>query len=708
MRKVVIAMLASMALAIAAASIWFLWQNAGGRATSLLDELDSSQTLAAMELRSLDKLAKQGLEALDAAALKQLPAEFNRPAIVARLGGDPGDAQAWQAWGLDPATGIALVADRRLMRSEQRTPLPVALARVTDRGKLQAALAKAGLTVTLGKQLGAIQELTVSGEALWLGGEGERLALMPVPGGASPQELALLRAGFEGFLRGGGTPLAKHGGFAKARRDAGDRYLLAWADNTALMALQPRAEVGADLAFFGGLFPYQAAWLSDRSGWRIGATAAGRTALAEIVKPKRNPPRCARLLPKTGWAGARLSANLLEATGGIGKLLPPSTPASTRTALPAATAMLAFTGVGWGEITEAFSGHLCGGVDMASALATASTGGKALPTWLVAVGVVDAPKADALVAKLIGLFAGKSGVTATEITIQGKKGWQLQAGPLGAVVARLDDAVLIAPSSAVLLAAGERSKGDSLADTAVVEALDGDVFVGAVADIQPVMDAARAALAGDKNAQQVGPLLEQWAKKLQGQRYFGASLQLDGEGVLLRAIGDPQLQATLLGVAPLVAAFAVPAFLRYSNQSKTIEARADLDRLARAAAVWYGEAHADAPACQFPPSAPPNPPQSCCEPAMDADGDRRCDASSWQLGPTWQALGIEGGSDSRYRYEFESSGSLGEARFVLSAYADLDCDGQASTFRITGRGKMGDDGACSAVVDPLTSDRPEE
>lgn len=708
MRKVVIGMLAVMAVAIAGASVWWLWQNARGGPDSLLDDLDGSQTMAALEVRSLDKLAKQGLESLDGAGLKELPPELSRAAIVAKLGGDPGDPAAWQTWGLDPAAGVAVVADRRLMRPEQRIPLPILLAHVTDRGKLQAALAKAGLAVTLGKQMGAIQDVTVSGEALWLGGEGERLALLPVPSGASAAELAALRAGFEGFLRGGGAPLSKNAGFAKARRDSGDRYLLAWADTSALMALQSDAKVGADMAFFGGLFPYQAAWLSDRSAWRVGATEAGRTALAEIVKPKRNPPRCARLLPKTGWAGARMSANLLEATAGIGKLLPPSTPASTRTALPAATAMLAFTGVGWGEITEAFSGHLCGGVDMASAVATATSGGKALPTWLVAIGVVDAPKADALVAKLIGLFAGKAGVTSTEITVQGKKGWQLQAGPLSAVLARLDDAVLIAPSAALLQAASERSKGDSLADTAVADALDGDVIISTVADIQPILDAAKGALALQKDAAQFAPLLDQWSRKLQGQRYFGASLQLDGEGLLLRAIGDPQLQAGMLSVVPLVSALAAPAFTRFSRQSQAVQANVDLDRFARAAVLWYGEAHADAPACQFPPSAPPNPPQSCCDPAMDADGDRRCDVGSWQMGPTWKALGIEGGFDSRYRYEFESSGSLGDARFVLSAYADLDCDGEASTFRITGRGQVGEGGACSAVLDPVTREQPDE
>lgn len=708
MRKAMIGGLAALATLTAAASLGWLWLH-GGAAASLLGDLDASQTVAAAEVRQLDQLATRGWQLLEALPKAQLPPELQRKDLSARLGGDPADPAAWQSWGLDPALGVAVTLDRRLRSADGQVPPPVLLARVTDRGKLLAALARAGLKVTLGAQTGAIQDVDVQGEAFWLGSAGDATALMPAPKAAAPQEQAILRAGFEAFLRPASAPLRKHDGFRKVQRQAGDHRVLAWVDTAAAAALQRDKELAADLTFFAGLFPFQASWLGDSSAWLVGTSEGGHAALAEVLKPKRNPPRCARLLPKTGWAGARASVNLIDLVQGVGKLLPPSTPPSARTALPAATAMMAFTGVGWGELTEAFSGHVCGGVDLTSAAAAVSSGGKLLPTWIAAIGVVDAPKADALLAKLVQLASSKAGLQASEVSVQGKKGWQLSAGALTVVVARLDDAILIGPSAPALLAAAERPKDQSLAATALADALDGDVALSAVFDLPPVADALSAAAASHGDAAHNAAALAEWRKSVGEARYVGLVLRLGGDGLLLHSVGDSALQASLIGAAPLLLGaglpWALPAAvgpgraLANPPDDADAELQRELRRVAEQVLQWYGQPHAGAPACQFPASAGPNPPQSCCSAAMDADGDQQCDLGSWQRGATWTALGLPPAAAGPYRYALTSSGALAEARFTLTVYADRDCDGREASASLSGHGVVGADGACSAVLD---------
>jgi hypothetical protein len=89
---------------------------------------------------------------------------------------------------------------------------------------------------------------------------------------------------------------------------------------------------------------------------------------------------------------------------------------------------------------------------------------------------------------------------------------------------------------------------------------------------------------------------------------------------------------------------------------------------------------------------------------MDSDGDRQCDLTAWQNGPTWTALGLPPSVAGAYRYDFSSSGSLGDARFTLTVYSDRDCDGTEESLSLSGRGAVGEDGACTAVLDDVGRD----
>lgn len=665
-----------------------------GAGPSLLDSLDARNTAAAFELRQLPEVAAAGWQAaewLPVAARDALPSHAQ---VEAACGGDPAKPATWQQFGIDPQLGVALAIDLRLAAAN-RDPVPVFLLRVTDRARLLAALNKAGLAVTAGKQVGPVAEWSVNGAALWVGERGPDTAVVPVF--LSRGDPAALRSGFEQFLHTDAEPLSARPQYAAARRDAGASLAFAWADHAALAGYLPTGARQGDAGFYAGLFPYTALWFGADGGLRLGATEGGRTALAELAKPRRNPPRCARLLPAKGWAVARSSANLQDGLTAVGKLLPPSVPANVRTALGASTAMLALVGFGWTEITEAFSGHVCGGADIAS-LAGLVDGGLKAPDWLLVVGVVDAQKADTLLAKLVGLASGRGGSAASGVQVAGSKGWLLQAGPFSVAVVRKDDVLLAGPNVAALETAANRAHADSLAATPLAAVVDGPVVFGLGGDVAAGIDAAEKFAGGADDLAETKQFFANIRNKLGAQRYAGFAVSLDDRGLLAQTAGDPLFRAAFGLAVPAVFGLAVPNFLRFKGRAEAADAHVQLRQIADAAVQYFPQVHGEAGGCLFPPSAPPNPPQPCCSPASDRDGDKACDAEAYAHTGVWRVLPAPSGR-SAFQYSFESSGSLGDALFTARAFSDQDCDGEAVTYVLRGKAKVDESGACSAFVD---------
>ncbi|MSQ83886.1 MAG: hypothetical protein EXR77_13540 [Myxococcales bacterium] len=685
--------------AAAAAAVWLaVGRSASG--PSMLSELDATHTLAAVELRNLDTLAGQGLEQLEQMPTLPTAIAVKRADIEKYAGGDPSKRETWTALGLDAERGLAIAVDKRVvvMRGDRGEPVPIFMARVTDQAKLQAGLAKAGITVVLGKIIGPVQELEIGGKTLWMGKRGDDTAVVPFSRSTAEDKALALRTAFEQFLRTDGPRLAEASNYKQVRKQAGNSTLFGWTDASGLVPLARGKETQADLAFFAGLFPYAALWLSDQTAVRVGASDAGKAILAEIGKPKRNPPRCARLIAKTGWAAGRVSVNLVDVVAGIGKLLPPSSPGEVRTAVGASTAMLGFLGVAWNEVTDAFSGHTCAAVDIAGLPAAMAGRGKQMPAWLATIGVVDAPKADAFVAKAIELAKGKGGVIVTEIKVGAAKGWLLSLGPVSVAAARIDDVLMLGPSVAALEAAIGRASADSLAATVAKDLLDGDVAWSIVFDVHAAITAGTslAAAVGDPAA--VSAAAAKLVAKLGNDRYAGMALTLDDHGALLHSEGDPLLRSSVAVVGPALATLAIPNFMRYQNRANETEARMSLNTIARQAVAYFPEIHGEAGGCQFPASTGPNPPQSCCQADSDKNGDKACDPEAFLAGPTWQALHFTYPQRSHFQYAFESSGSLDAAQFTARAYADFDCDGTFATFAIRGIGRPDSSGACSAQI----------
>ncbi len=172
-----------------------------------------------------------------------------------------------------------------------------------------------------------------------------------------------------------------------------------------------------------------------------------------------------------------------------------------------------------------------------------------------------------------------------------------------------------------------------------------------------------------------------------------------------------EVTMALWGATPVIgvlAAVAIPAFLKYTKKAKSSEAAMHLEMIRRGAADYFCSPHLDAEgnvlANQFPADVGLTPEQGCCAAfgGPDADGDDSCDADPQRFtAETWAALRFQPTEKHRYAYQFTSNGKSGsEAEFTASAYGDLDCDGERSTFQITGYGVV-EDGECDVKFSPI-------
>jgi hypothetical protein len=140
-----------------------------------------------------------------------------------------------------------------------------------------------------------------------------------------------------------------------------------------------------------------------------------------------------------------------------------------------------------------------------------------------------------------------------------------------------------------------------------------------------------------------------------------------------------------------VLAIVVPTFAREIHASRIVE---PIDGLHRIGASMLAYAKDRPVAEAFPPSAPLTPsgvPRGTCQadpPAL------------WEQ-PTWKALGFTPapeGSPHCFAFQLDTGLSPARSTFRAQAHGDLDGDGIASTFEITGHDVAGD--AAGPTLDP--------
>jgi len=137
-------------------------------------------------------------------------------------------------------------------------------------------------------------------------------------------------------------------------------------------------------------------------------------------------------------------------------------------------------------------------------------------------------------------------------------------------------------------------------------------------------------------------------------------------------------------VVGILAAIAIPSFLKFQKRAKTSEATVNLRRIYDSSVSYFAEDRLDASGNplprQFPVSTGPTPARELCS----GEGGRFApQAADWET-PTWQALQFAVADSSYYRYEYRSAGTDGGASFTVRAIGDLDCDGELATFEMAG------------------------
>ena len=159
----------------------------------------------------------------------------------------------------------------------------------------------------------------------------------------------------------------------------------------------------------------------------------------------------------------------------------------------------------------------------------------------------------------------------------------------------------------------------------------------------------------------------------------------------------------VVAIIGILAATAIPAFMKYIKKSKTAEARTFVKKIYDGArAYWMDPNYADATsftptAAQFPTDATgaatsvtiaPVAKAGCC--AIDGAGTEKCepDATLWNADP-WVSLHFSVDDPHYYAYgyavEVGGAGATdGTHNFTASAEGDLDCDGVKSTFQMYG------------------------
>jgi hypothetical protein len=132
-----------------------------------------------------------------------------------------------------------------------------------------------------------------------------------------------------------------------------------------------------------------------------------------------------------------------------------------------------------------------------------------------------------------------------------------------------------------------------------------------------------------------------------------------------------------------VLAVAIPSFVREVHASRLVEPIDGLQRIG-ASAISYARVQPVIRA--FPPGAP-------MTPAVPPRGRCQADAPDAWDNPTWRALDFRPvpiGRPHCFAFAFDSSLSPTRSTFRAHAHGDLDGDGIASAFQISGQASEGD------------------
>ena len=142
----------------------------------------------------------------------------------------------------------------------------------------------------------------------------------------------------------------------------------------------------------------------------------------------------------------------------------------------------------------------------------------------------------------------------------------------------------------------------------------------------------------------------------------------------------------VVAIIGILAAVAIPAFMKYIRRSKTSEATMNLRKLFDSSASYFSREHANRTGKiherQFPEARDLTPDIGFCS---DDTAEKFVPRKSYWEPATWQALNFALSDPHYYKYQYASSGTDSTSSFTARAVGDLNCNGIFSTFERVGR-----------------------
>ncbi len=154
----------------------------------------------------------------------------------------------------------------------------------------------------------------------------------------------------------------------------------------------------------------------------------------------------------------------------------------------------------------------------------------------------------------------------------------------------------------------------------------------------------------------------------------------------------------VIAIIGILAAVAVPAFLKYTSKSKIAEAPLNIKAIADGAIAWFDAPHTYSNTGKpmrkhFPhdgsdnqvKNGPTTSRRPLDPPCKKGSPQYKIDTKIWEFNP-WKRLnfGITKPHYFQYQYTYNNR-DVKSPEFTIKAHADLDCDGTTSTFIRSGK-----------------------
>ena len=141
----------------------------------------------------------------------------------------------------------------------------------------------------------------------------------------------------------------------------------------------------------------------------------------------------------------------------------------------------------------------------------------------------------------------------------------------------------------------------------------------------------------------------------------------------------------VVAIIGILAAVAIPAFMKYIRRSKTVEATMNIRKLFDSSVSYFEAEHASSAgaiiARQFPLTAAWSPARGTCAAAV---GGKCTPTAAYWTNNTWVTLNFSVDDPFYYSYQYTAGGTDATSTFTAEASGDLDKDGVYSLFRRNG------------------------